>query len=726
MSYAFQAGGPLKADSKSYVERKADYEALGHLRNMDYLLFIEPRQQGKTSLVVRLCTLLRQEDYIFVYIDIEDFDYTNPDSWITDFCAEVAGKLEALPGYQTGHFYPHFEGWLTLARQAQQANKRIVVAIDEIGALSEMSWAKTFFIPMRKVFNERSFEPALHHLTFILAGAFHPRDFIKDTRISPFNVAQRVRLSDFSVEQVRQLIARLGLSEATTTTLAEYVHYWTGGQPYLVQSLCSYLARASSPSRPDVCSAIQCLLQEDENHLPPLFDRLRADPKLLEYIQRILGGEPIKFNPSGDHVHRRLELLGLIKASADDGYCTIRNRIYARALPGLADDPGEEEEVSSIFTQGHALIIGVGDDLPNTVDDAVGLANVLKNPSHCAYPLNQVHLLTGPGATRNAVLSALDTLAKSTDSQSTVVVYFSGHGYRVTSSLGTSYYLMPYGYDVNRLHETTINGQTLTEKLQSIPAQKLVMLFDCCHAGGMRRIKAPGLQFTKSPLPPEAMRLLEGGSGRVLICSSKENEVSFAGNPYSAFTLALIEALCGIGVAEEDGYVRVSDVALHAREIVPGHTNGRQHPILHFEHADNFVLAYYAGGETQPKGLPFDGEPEVEPQPRPRTTPTYNSGPTASEVANPQMDSSYSAEIPITLENVNPVKLLEAMQAAFSGADFEILCFELGVNSANLAGPELDVKMISLIEWHQKRGFYARLVDKVLKERPHLRKRLLS
>jgi hypothetical protein len=34
------------------------------------------------------------------------------------------------------------------------------------------------------------------------------------------------------------------------------------------------------------------------------------------------------------------------------------------------------------FTQGHALIVGVGgaEDLPNTVDDAKGIADILKDP----------------------------------------------------------------------------------------------------------------------------------------------------------------------------------------------------------------------------------------------------------------------------------------------------------------------------------------------------------
>jgi len=233
----------------------------------------------------------------------------------------------------------------------------------------------------------------------------------------------------------------------------------------------------------------------------------------------------------------------------------------------------------------------------------------------CGGCTAQVHLLTREEATAANIHTTLTTLAESTNPESTVIIYFSGHGYRAKAPIGEAYYLLPYGYDVNRLSETAISGQEFTGKLRAILAQKLLVLLDCCHAGGVGDAKAPGLQLTKAPLPPEATSLLAEGSGRVLIASSQEDELSFAGKPYSAFTLALIEALSGVGVAKKDGYVRVADVALHARQVVPGRTNDRQHPILHFEHADNFVLAYYAGGDTQPKGLPFDIEPEIEPEP---------------------------------------------------------------------------------------------------------------
>lgn len=271
--------------------------------------------------------------------------------------------------------------------------------------------------------------------------------------------------------------------------------------------------------------------------------------------------------------------------------------------------------MDAMFNEGHALVVGVGADLPNTVDDASGLAAILQDPRRCAYPLSQVMLLTGAQATRGQVLRALEGLAQSTSPAATVVFFFSGHGYRIDLCNGKLYYLLPFGYDPDRLEQTAISGAELSARLHAIPAKKLLVLLDCCHAGGIDVTVTTGLQMVKAPLPPEMPDLLSQGTGRVLLASCKENELSYAGKPYSAFTLALVEGLCGQGVARQDGYVRVADLALHARQMVPSRTKDRQHPILHFQHADNFAVAYYAGGDGQPKALPFTKEPMIEPVP---------------------------------------------------------------------------------------------------------------
>jgi hypothetical protein len=249
------------------------------------------------------------------------------------------------------------------------------------------------------------------------------------------------------------------------------------------------------------------------------------------------------------------------------------------------------------------------------VDDAEGLAEILQDPERCAYPQSQVHILTGPQATRGGIVAKLDQLARDTTLESTIVFYFSGHGYQVDTSIGQAYYLIPSGYDLSRLKETAISGAELTERLRAILGKKMLLLFDCCHAGGLGVAKDLGLELTKAPLPPEASTLLGQGSGCVIISSSQADELSYAGKPYSAFTLALIEALAGKGASKQDGFVRVADLAMYAREMVPRRTYDRQHPILNFEAADNFVVAYYAGGGIQPKDLLFTEEPQIEPEP---------------------------------------------------------------------------------------------------------------
>lgn len=272
--------------------------------------------------------------------------------------------------------------------------------------------------------------------------------------------------------------------------------------------------------------------------------------------------------------------------------------------------------MNGLFLSGHALLIGAGGDLPATVADAQGLAAILTDPTRCGYPPAQVHLCTEAAADRAGVLSALDQLAKESTADATVVIYFSGHGYQVQSGLGSLHYLMPHGYQVNDLPGTAISGLEFTQKVMAIPAGKLLLVLDCCHAGGLVEGRGADLALAKAPLPPEATILLGQGGGRVMLASSRADELSFAGRPYSAFTLALLAALCGQGASRQDGYVRVADLALYVGAQVPQRTQNRQHPLLHFEQADNFMVAYYAGGGAQPKALPSAMEQaQIEAQP---------------------------------------------------------------------------------------------------------------
>jgi hypothetical protein len=270
------------------------------------------------------------------------------------------------------------------------------------------------------------------------------------------------------------------------------------------------------------------------------------------------------------------------------------------------------------FVRGYAVVVGVGADLPVTVEDATAVAELLRDPGRCAYPAEQVRLLTGREANREGVLAALDWLARAAGAEATALVYFSGHGLETPA-----YYLMPFGTDPADLDNTGIAGGEFTERLRAIRAKKLLVLLDCCHAGG--QAEAKGLPGVKSPLPPETTAELERGSGRVVIASSRRDEVSWTGRPYSVFTAALLEGLAGYGAFERDGYARVLDVALYVGRMVPNRTDDQQHPIVKVANLeDNYPVAYYAAGEEEPKELEWArGRPESQAAPEAAQTATW-------------------------------------------------------------------------------------------------------
>ena len=80
------------------------------------------------------------------------------------------------------------------------------------------------------------------------------------------------------------------------------------------------------------------------------------------------------------------------------------------------------------FSHGHAVLVGVGADLPVTIADATAIYGILVDPTRCAYPPEQARLLTGESARRGGIVAALQELAQTVGPNDTSIDYFSGHG----------------------------------------------------------------------------------------------------------------------------------------------------------------------------------------------------------------------------------------------------------------------------------------------------------
>lgn len=340
----FAAGGALTDEqAEIYIERPIDQETAIYLRMMKYLQIIEPRQQGKTSFINRLMYRSPLNDMVIAYVDASTVDHATEAGCYQSLCQRILDQWgEFIPPAQRPMIPSNSIEWRGflhgIADYARSCQRRILIVLDEIGS-ADLPNATSFFSVLRDVYSSRQAQAAFKNLTFLLAGAFRPRDLIDDDSISPFNIAQRLRLPDFTAPQVHELVVKGGWPEEKALSLSTRIHHWTDGHPYLTQLLCSYLEQEAAPAHVD--QGVERLRREDLNNLPPLLKAFNKDARLREYIDRIRSGKRIKFYPHDNQRQAQLELLGVLKADGD-GYCSIRNRIYEQALSSAKEETGGE------------------------------------------------------------------------------------------------------------------------------------------------------------------------------------------------------------------------------------------------------------------------------------------------------------------------------------------------------------------------------------------------
>ncbi len=285
------------------------------------------------------------------------------------------------------------------------------------------------------------------------------------------------------------------------------------------------------------------------------------------------------------------------------------------------------------FTHGHALIIGVGSyahapnhNVPMTAADAQAVARIIQDAQFCGYPAEQVTLLTGESATRAGILAALDQLTQ-TGKDDTVLLFYSGHG--DYDSAG-DYHLTSHDTrrQDGRVHPgTAVSQAELLEKLRAIPAGRVLLLFNACHAGEISPTLGEAAPPTGSPLPDKtANALLATGSGRVVITACRENQVAFVGRgDCTLFAQALTEGLRGGGeVYSRSGFISAFDLYTHLyyalEELVPDAVpqyvrdiyGNRQEPELTIlKGVGPFAVALYRGATTL-GNFPADHEPDWE------------------------------------------------------------------------------------------------------------------
>jgi hypothetical protein len=550
------------------------------------------RQIGKTSLLLKMRHLL-QPKFSFVYADLQAIEGADEEQCFGYIAHEIRDQLDSI--VSEGEAPNDGERFLQFLREFSRHSNvvRIVVVLDEVGALPQETAVKLAHT-IRSAFNSRLIKTEYKRYVFILAGA---REMLRlaTRRNSPLkNVTESIYLGNLAFAAAQELLM-VGLGEGTCKSSASGVrriYSWTSGHPYWTQRVGEALAKSGEDlTVTAVDHAVERLLQVEDRNLPHIFRALdRCDSAAWEHLTSVLDCGRIPFTRS-DPVIAEMELIGVI--GNDQGRCVIRSKLYQEAIRRRLKMPKPQNT--------HALITGVGSydhqrfaNLPATVRDVHTLTDVLLDPDRGAYRPDCMRTITGPDATAANIRMGLARLAESTNGESTVFVYFSGHGGRALEDGHWRTYLCPREANPYDLANTAVSGDEFSAALAAIPARRLLVILDACHAGGSAQLKSgDGTTIWKYGLPENYYEALSQGSGRVVIASSKAEQYSHVRpqGDLSLFTYHLRDALIGQAAVRGDGLVHVLDVFHYVNEAVQA-DEPDQIPILKVKDLDlNFPIA---------------------------------------------------------------------------------------------------------------------------------------
>ena len=347
----YVVGGALRVADESYVSREADRQLLEHVRAGEFCYVLTPRQMGKSSLMARTAAVLRREGVRSAVVDLTLVGTAEvvdaPDRWYYGVAHRIAAELGLE--LDLGAWWRAREGLPAVQRLTEFFSSvvlsavpgRVVVFVDEIDSTLRLPFTDDFFAALRACYNARGADPRLERLSFVLLGVASPSSLIKDVERTPFNIGHRIELTDFTPAEAGLLARGFPGDPARRGRLLERILYWTGGHPYLTQSLCHLVAGDPHPGRPE--EVVDALVRRhylstdalrEEHNLRHVRDRLlrpQVDTRrLLRLYRRVRRGGRVADDPLSVH-QTELKLAGLLKVGPA-GQLVVRNRIYREAF----------------------------------------------------------------------------------------------------------------------------------------------------------------------------------------------------------------------------------------------------------------------------------------------------------------------------------------------------------------------------------------------------------
>ena len=345
----FEKSGLVDPSASYYVQ----LENVTNMDNQDlktmvdrgrYFSIFAPRQSGKTTFLEGFCLELEKDStYVPIILSFQRYKSLDKQTFYQQIQKELntqltnrlssvdCPSLEAAVSYLGSH---QLTNHISLGELFEELNqllelKKIVIFIDEFDGIPENE-LENFLTTLRELYQKfkKRQDKALYSVG--LVGIRNITKLIVGG-VSPFNIADQVKLPPFSLKNVRDLYAQYSeeTNQPFTDEAVKMVYTETAGQPWLVNRLATILTIDVKPATTDpltaedVQKAIDILLYEENSH----FDNITEKAKQYKetFMDVVFNG--VEYIP-GDEEQSLLLTHGLIKAQGKD--IRVGNPIYKK------------------------------------------------------------------------------------------------------------------------------------------------------------------------------------------------------------------------------------------------------------------------------------------------------------------------------------------------------------------------------------------------------------
>lgn len=287
--------GAMAPQNPYYIERQTDIELGNAIADTEAVILINgSRQMGKTSLIARGLERARKQGSKAVFTDFQQLNVNelqSVDEMYMHLAQSIVDGLD-LEDVQVDKLWrPTIAASWNLERILKRevlprVETRLVWAMDEVERLFSFGYAADFFGLLRSWYNKRQLAlgDQWERLTLMISYATEAHLLIDDMNQSPFNVGRKILLSDFSLQQVRELNDRHG-SRLNGEQLAQVCRL-LNGQPYLSQQMFGLVEAGA-----DLSHLLEVADEESGpfgDHLRYIFAVLNRQPALVEAVRAFL------------------------------------------------------------------------------------------------------------------------------------------------------------------------------------------------------------------------------------------------------------------------------------------------------------------------------------------------------------------------------------------------------------------------------------------------------